>query len=274
MKRVIIITGSDLRHEFLRKFIANSPKCQVIRSYCESSEQNLNALVSNQDQNALRKKHLDLRTQSERHFFESYVRESPDNSNAYPIVKGEINQQNYIDEIIRLNPDLIISYGCSIIKPALIEAFSNKFLNIHLGLSPYYRGSGTNYWPLVNGEPECVGVTFMHIDSGIDTGKIIHQMRARIYEGDDVHSIGNRMIGDIAATVPEIVSVFERVESQSQKMAGTDRIYRNRDFSEESLERLYRQFESGMISEYLGHKQRREDKYPIIQNRLIRSIEL
>ena len=53
--------------------------------------------------------------------------------------------------------------------------FSRKFLNVHLGLSPYYRGSGTNVWPLINTEPDMVGATLC-IDAGIDNGEIIHQI--------------------------------------------------------------------------------------------------
>jgi hypothetical protein len=49
-----------------------------------------------------------------------------------------------------MSPDLIISYGCSIIKRPLIEYFDKKFINIHLGLSPYYKEGGTNFWPFVN----------------------------------------------------------------------------------------------------------------------------
>ena len=40
----------------------------------------------------------------------------------------------------------------------------NKILNLHLGISPYYKGSGTNYFPLVNNEPQYVGATFMFLD--------------------------------------------------------------------------------------------------------------
>ena len=39
-----------------------------------------------------------------------------------------------------------------------------------------------------------VGATFMYIDAGIDTGEIIHQIRADIVIGDSPHSIGNRLI--------------------------------------------------------------------------------
>ena len=83
------------------------------------------------------------------------------------IKKGEINNENIIQEIIKINPDLLVCYGSSLIKDKLIAVFENRFLNVHLGLSPYYRGSGTNTWALINNEPHMVGATFMYLNKGI-----------------------------------------------------------------------------------------------------------
>ena len=55
-------------------------------------------------------------------------------------------------------------------------------------MSPYYE-AWRNYWPLVNNEPECVGATFMKIDGGIDTGPILHQIRANFKIKDNIHMI-------------------------------------------------------------------------------------
>src|SRR5690606_10372264 len=100
----------------------------------------------------------------------------------------------------------------SLIREPLLSAFQGRFLNVHLGLSPYYRGSGTNFWPLVNGEPEFVGATFMHIDAGVDTGEVIHQIRARIFPGDTPHQIGNRLIADMARVYAALIRDFDRLE--------------------------------------------------------------
>ena len=78
--------------------------------------------------------------------------------------------QKCLNQIKKNNPDIIIVYGSSIIAP-LTNDFKNKIINVHLGLSPYYRGSGTNFYPILNSKPEYIGVTFMFLDKGIDTGK-------------------------------------------------------------------------------------------------------
>ena len=91
--------------------------------------------------------------------------------------------------------EYIILFGSSIIKPPLLEFFNKKIINIHLGLSPYYRGSGTNFWPLVNNEPECVGATIHLAVLKVDAGSILAQARPEsLSELDNSHDIGCKAI--------------------------------------------------------------------------------
>jgi phosphoribosylglycinamide formyltransferase-1 len=268
MKRVILITGSELRHQFLRIFLSHAAEFELIKTYAESQDNNIIAQVDSQDDNTLRKTHLSLRRQTEKDFFELYCNHTEDFSNVTLLKKGDINSEYFVEEIKNLNPDLIIAYGCSIIKPSLVEHFENRFINVHLGLSPYYRGSGTNYWPFVNDELELIGVTFMHIDTGVDTGKVFHQIRPRIYPGDDVHKIGNRLIYDFAVLLPKIIARFDDLEEMEQvaidKSAG--KYYKNSDFSEASLVELYRSFTEGAVERYLENKKTLDAKYKIVEN--------
>lgn len=266
MNKIIILTGDEKRHEFFRKYMGSSRNLQVLTSYCEQSEPE--RIIKSGSTSELRKIHLQSRKQTELDFFGVFTEKIPDFSNPKFIPKGMINDPKIQEEIVLLNPDYILSYGCSIIKGDLISKFPNKFINIHLGLSPYYRGSGTNYWPLVNKEPQFVGTTFMYIDEGVDTGQIIHQIRGRMYPLDTVHTIGNRLIQDTA-------SVAEKLITNADKIVGFDNLtipdlkpkyYMNKDFSEESVVKLYNNFENGMISEYLGEIVEITKSSPIIQN--------
>ena len=69
-------------------------------------------------------------------------------------------------------PDLVFLFGSAIVRPPLLDHFAGRMINMHLGLSPYYRGSATNFWPLVDGLPECVGVTVHHATAEVDGGAI------------------------------------------------------------------------------------------------------
>ena len=137
-KKIVLLTGTELRHEYFRKYIANDINIDVLATYCESKKNNLKVLVEKDNfDNSVRMKHLLARDLTEKSFFDDYCKTNDDNSNPIFIEKGDINKIEYVKKIIHLNPDLIISYGCSIIQSELITFFNNKFINIHLGLSPY-----------------------------------------------------------------------------------------------------------------------------------------
>ncbi|TFV97237.1 hypothetical protein E4S40_00850 [Algoriphagus kandeliae] len=266
MPKIIILTGAELRHQFFRTYLGLNPEIKVIRTYCESPIQK-EKLLSGGISNDQRFHHLTARNQSEEDFFGLFLEKSMDFSNPHHILRGSINDSETVNEIIDLKPDLLISYGCSIIKSALLKEFSGRFINLHLGLSPYYRGAGTNFWPLVNFEPFLIGATFMHIDEGIDTGPIIHQIRARIYPQDTPHSIGNRLIADATKTIETIiirgVSTPNQIDFQNFK---EEKVYRNKDFNEEAVAKVYSNLKNGMIENYLSKKGEFERQFPIFQN--------
>lgn len=268
MEKIVILTGSELRHIFFRKFIGLSKNVEIINTYCEGTERSLRAKVErNEAGNDLRLTHLSAREQSEKDFFSAFVENTVDSSNPVFLPKGEINASKYTEAIINSKPDILISYGCSIIKEPLLSAFKGRFINVHLGLSPYYRGSGTNYWPLVNNEPEYVGATFMHIDAGIDTGEVIHQIRARYSWGDTPSQIGNRLICEMAHAYLLIIENFEKLGRMPQlQKQFNEKVYKDCDYTEESVATLYSNFRNGLVERYLSEEKTRCDKVPIIVN--------
>lgn len=269
MKRIVILTGSELRHDFVRKGIASSSRFDVARTYCEGTEKSLRTFVkADAPGSDAQIAHVEARTRSEEDFFRAFVDLTPDRSHPVFIPKGDINLAEHARAIIDLAPDVVVAYGCSLIKEPLLSAFAGRFLNVHLGLSPYYRGAGTNFWALVNGEPEFVGATFMHIDAGVDTGKIVHQVRARIYPGDTPHQIGNRLIADMVSVYVEIIARLDELETPAQLPPPDNvRVCRSNQFSPESVASLHARFEGGLVTDYLRDQTARESRAPLIRNR-------
>ncbi|MBX7491518.1 formyl transferase [Helicobacter turcicus] len=258
MQKIIILTSDALRHTFMRKALALDENIKVLKSYCEKQSAIFKASFKDEFQS----RHLQARDQSEKDFFESFVELSPDYSNPCYIEKNAINTQEKFDEILALKPDLLVAYGCSILKPHLIKAFRDRILNVHLGLSPYYRGSGTNFFPFVNGELEYIGATFMYMDEGIDTGDIIHQIQAEIYPNDDMHKIGNRLIARIAKVYRGIIKEFENLEKLEQpKDKKSGKLYRNSDFTPLATKKAYDNL-ANSLQDYFSQKR----QVKILQN--------
>jgi folate-dependent phosphoribosylglycinamide formyltransferase PurN len=75
----------------------------------------------------------------------------------------------------RLAPKVVVVNGTRILNEELLQSTDAFFLNIHVGITPLYRGVHGGYWALVSGDQEHCGVTIHKIDKGIDTGAIIEQ---------------------------------------------------------------------------------------------------
>lgn len=262
---VVIITGSEIRHDFFYKFIDRDAEINVVRCFCEET---MNDALDRQhgrqvNLSNIEKEHFEQRKKSEISFFGSEPLASSHRPNVQKLSRGEINESSIVDDIMRSSPDLIICYGCSLIKSSIISQFSKRIVNVHLGLSPYYRGAGTNIWPFINDELDLVGATFMHMDQGVDTGEVIHQLRANIHPGDDVHTICNRLIMDMTQTSVELIKKFDRMEKMPQINA-RGRYYRSDDFNSDACQELYRKLGTGSIDRYLMRP--KSSLSPIISN--------
>lgn len=271
MVEVVILTNSQLRHQFVRKAIALDDDISVLRTYCESTDgTTLDRVREEGDEVKLR--HLEARAEAEDDFFRHFVDYTPDRSNPQEIPNGEINDEQYYEEILDLDPDLLVAYGCSIIEDPLLSEYEGRFLNVHLGLSPYYRGTGTNFWPLVNGEPEYVGATFMYLDAGVDTGDIIHQIRARVKPGDTPHHIGNRLIADMIGPYREIIVKFDNLVDMAQpETPENEHYYTTSDYSTEATKQLYKNFDDGLVEDYLSEQDERNSDVPLVKNPVVES---
>ena len=146
---------------------------------------------------------------------------------------------------------------------------------MHLGLSPYYRGAATNFWPLVNREPECVGATIHQAILEVDAGAVLSQVRPELGPDDRAHDIGCKaIIAGARAFVQTLAAAgagdFPPSRPQSSgassgASSGEALLFRRRDFSAESVLKLRRNFDTGMIPEYLEKRASRNAAFPLVE---------
>lgn len=178
---------------------------------------------------------------------------------------GQGNDPAVFDLLLKKKPDLVFLFGSSIIRDPVLSRFQDRVINMHLGLSPYYRGSATNFWPLVDGLPECVGVTVHHATLKVDGGNILLQARPDVAKGDSSHDLGCKAI--MAGT-----SLLQKVAASGPCLSGGvvqsggGKLCRRDDFSLTALRLMLKNFEGGMVEEYLRNKARRDTVYPIVEN--------
>ncbi|WP_052262129.1 formyl transferase [Pseudoalteromonas luteoviolacea] len=86
-----------------------------------------------------------------------------------------VNEDDVISHVKDRDADLVILCGTRILSKAFIQSIEKTIVNIHLGLTPKYRGVHGGYWALVNKDKQHFGATIHLVDEGIDTGGILKQ---------------------------------------------------------------------------------------------------
>ncbi len=162
-------------------------------------------------------------------------------------------------------PDVVLVFGTGILREPMLSAFEGRIINLHLGLSPFYRGAGTNFWPLVNREPEYVGATIHYLDAGIDTGAILAHARPHIELGDGPHSLGNKTIASAAEVLLRAATAHVAGAAHAVPQWKGGRLYQRKDFGADAVRVLYRNFDTAMIAEYLAARDSRDAALQLIE---------
>lgn len=259
MKNLLLITGSKPRHAYYATQISNvfSLSGIVIEEKRDQVEKNkITSFI---------KKHQSNRERKENKYFGDFKFSNLNVTKKF-VKSGEANSLEVFEWIKKRNPEIIFLYGSSIIKEPLLS-LDSVFLNIHLGLSPYYKGAATNIWPLVNNQPECIGATFHIATNKVDAGPIIHQYRPELDIKDDIHDIGNKTILQSRDQLKIVkFCVKNKINQVIQSKVKNQKIYKKNDFNEESLKIAYKNISDGIIPKYLKEKKEKDQFFPLVNN--------
>ena len=105
----------------------------------------------------------------------------------------KVRDQEFIDEVARLKPDLIVvaAFG-QILSKELLDLPKHGCINVHTSLLPKYRGASPIQYAIIDGE-EKTGVTIMHMDIGLDTGDIILQKEIDISKDETAGTLHDKL---------------------------------------------------------------------------------
>ena len=98
----------------------------------------------------------------------------PKKARALCLKGGDLNRLELAALKPALESDYYVVFGASFIKGGLCDFLvDHGALNIHMGVSPYYRGNSCNFWALYDGRPDLVGATIHLLTKGLDSGPLL-----------------------------------------------------------------------------------------------------
>lgn len=154
---------------------------------------------------------------------------------------SSVNSNECLQAIKDYQPDLVLVNGTRIISSKILDSTKAPFINIHVGITPKYRGVHGGYWALVHDDPENCGVTIHYVDKGIDTGGVIAQEKISINSNDNfitypVHQygVGIRLFREV------IQKIKDGEEVPGQETEGTSNLFYHPTITEYVFNRVFK----------------------------------
>ena len=136
-----------------------------------------------------------------------------------PVLQPEKIRNDY-EEILKLNPDIIITcaYG-QIIPKAILDYPKLGCINVHASLLPKLRGGAPIHKAIIDGYDK-TGVTIMYMDVKMDDGDMISKRECEILDSDNLESLHDKLsvIGRdlLLETLPSIIDGTNSREKQDE----------------------------------------------------------
>ena len=178
--KVTLFTSNNYRHNYLINLLSNfCDELWVIQECKTLFTGNIDEKYPNK--NIIKKYFIKVLDAQNKIFKKEFVNKNNKNIKTLPILNGELNKLSlsYLDNFLK--SDIYIVFGSSYIKGELIDFLvKKKAINIHAGVSPYYRGTDCNFWALYDGNPHLVGSTIHLLSKGLDNGPMLYHAMSNL----------------------------------------------------------------------------------------------
>ena len=244
---IVLFTGDHLRHKYLADSFSKvfDELIWIVEKrekFMPNIDRNFNTEIQK-----LQKIHFEKRLDAEKKFF---------TADAGDLSKNKINQIFKINQkdiyngklkkiLLKVNAKFLISYGVHKIPENIMKNLKGRIWNVHGGLSPWYRGVATHFWPSYMLEPEYTGMTLHETTSDIDGGNIIHQSISELNINDGIHQNACRTVKSFSDELPNIL--YKNIK-RKKKLIGIKskthgRIWTSRMWSPIHLKMVYKIYE-------------------------------
>jgi len=197
--KVTLFTSNNHRHNYLINLLSNFCDELWVVQECKTlfTEKNDGKY---QNKNFIEKYFIKVLEAQNKIFKKEFVNKNNKNIRTLPILNGELNKLplSYLDDFLK--SDIYVVFGSSYIKGELVDFLvKQKAINIHAGVSPYYRGTDCNFWALYDDNPHLVGSTIHLLSKGLDSGPMLY------------HAMSNLKTNPFEYTMSTVKSAFHSI---------------------------------------------------------------
>ena len=191
-------------------------------------------------------------------FGNSYVNNKKKNIKILSMVSGDLNKCSIKSLSDFLKSNVYVVFGSSYIKGELVDFLvKQKAINIHAGVSPYYRGTDCNFWALYDDNTHLVGTTIHLLSKGLDNGPILYHAMSNLktnpfeYTMSSVksafHSIAERIKDGSIFKIKALIQNKRKEIRYSKKIDFKEEIVR--EYFEKKINLSQKEFDQSLLKE-------------------------
>jgi len=187
--KITLFTSNKNRHNYLVNLLSEvSDELYVIQE-CDTIFPGI--IPGHYQASPIMKKYFENVNNAQSQLFgNSFVNNKKKNIKILPMILGDLNQCSMKLLSDFLKSDVYIIFGSSYIKGELADFLvKQKAINIHAGVSPYYRGTDCNFWALYDNNPHFVGATIHLLSKGLDSGPMLYHAMTNIKTNPFVYTM-------------------------------------------------------------------------------------
>ena len=240
---MIIITGTHLRHRYLAATLCATGLVKGVifeqrQNLQQAAEDKAGVLPSHLDH--LLKHHFAMQRLAEEYFFAEAAQQEL-GVPTLEIAVEELNGPKVMAFMQKLQPHMVLSYGCHKLSAELMASVPNcRFLNTHGGLSPEYRGTTTHFWPSYFLEVAMTGMTLHETTDKLDGGNILLTTNYELTPDDTLHMVAGRTL---KGYTEKLVALLPQLNlgalPSGVKQKNTGKLFLSSDWRPEHLRLIY-----------------------------------
>ena len=253
--KVTLFTSNNKRHNYLINLLSGISDELYIIQECNTIFPGI--IPGHYQASPLMKKYFENVNNAQSQIFgNSYVNNK--NIKILPMLSGDLNQCsiNLLSDFLK--SDVYVVFGSSYIKGELVEFLvKKKTINIHAGVSPYYRGCDCNFWALYDDNPHLVGTTIHLLSKGLDSGPMLYHAMSNLKSNtfeytmstikSAFHSIAERIKNGTIFTIKPLVQEKTKEVRYSKKSEFSEELVKK--YFERKIDLNSKKFDNSLLKE-------------------------
>ena len=233
--KITLFTSNKNRHNYLVNLLSNI--CDDLYVIQESSTIFTGLVPDRYPSTELMKKYFEKVNKAQMKLFGNCYINTNKNVKIIPLLSGDVNKCSLSMLSDFLKSDLYIVFGGSFIKGPLADFLvKNKAINIHMGISPYYRGTDCNFWALYDNNPHLVGATIHLLSKGLDDGPMIYHALSKIKTDPFEYTMSSVKAAFYSLKDKIENETILKIKPQSQSKDKEIRFSKRKDFTENIIQ--------------------------------------